>query len=443
MPFLCHYLFLFSLWLSFFSAPLWAQTRTDLLTRYQITELTLKNGMRICLKQSKLEPGEFDFQLFALGGFASLPTADQPSGWLAAEIAWESGLDQHTGDELECALDDHSIEMQIKLERFGRQIEATGPTTEIDFCLQLTRLIFTNPRFNEEGFKEALAHARHHLQQRAKENQLIDGEIFTKVNLRNWYTIAHFNLLDLNKIELKKAKDLFNAFFSNPAEFMLVLVGDFNPQEIIPLLEASLGSLPTYPVKKWDYPTPPAFPEGITKKEISGVTRYKTSHTHLTFPLSTQMIDPVTHDLLCSILKQRFLTEAAPNEQWRKDIVITHEFPLFPYMQPLWLIIKFTSSVSEVYSISQSILTTLENIKRTGISEKEFKTAYLELIANKPTSSDNAYDLSLLANYYRAGWDVLKLYELSDQEKQEKMMLKKVWDCYPNLNQYSIISLHP
>jgi zinc protease len=443
MSFISRCFFLFFLCLFSLSQDLRAQSRAHDLARYHVTELTLKNGMRICLKQSAVEPQEFSFQLVAAGGYASLPVTDQPSAWLAAEIAWESGLDQQTGDELECALDDHSLEMKVQLGLFNRQIEAAGPVKELSYCLQLVRLLFTCPQFNENGLKDALAQARYQLQQKAKANKSIDGEMFTRVNMRNWYIVTPFNPLDLNKIELKKAEQLFKNFFSNPAEFTFILVGDFNSQEVIPLLEESLGSLAASPIKEWTIPAPPRFSEEITKKEFAGITRYKIGYTHLTFPLPCQTSNPLILELLCTILKRRFLAEESFHQQWKDGIKITHQFPLFPYLNPLWLVIKFTSSPSDAQLISQAILKALENIKQIGITEQEIKAAYEELMANRLNASDNDTELFLLANYYQAGWDILHIYTLPDEEKQEKIMLKKVLECYPNLSQYSIISLHP
>ncbi len=443
MPFLVFYLsFLFAC-LSSFVISSESLSREDQLARYQVTELTLKNGMHVCLKQSSLEPAEFEFQLSALGGLASLPITDMPSGWLAAEIAWQSGLDQHTSDELECLLDDHSLEMNLKLGLFDRQIEAAGPAKELAFCLQLVRLFFTHPRFNEAGFKNAQAHIRHQLQEKAKVSQVLDGETFTKANMRNWHMLCPFNLLDLTKVELQKAEHIFKKFFFNPSEFTFVMVGDFKQQEVIPLLEKSLGSLPASSMTQWKFPTPPSFPEGVTKKEFSGMTRYKTSKTHLTFPLSPQIIDPITLDLLCMILKQRLLTEDKFKDKWKSEIKISHRFPLFPSLDPLWLVIKFTSSASDVQPISQAILKILENIKETGITEQNIKNAYAELQANRHLISDNSEELSLLVDYYQANWDILQIYRLPNQNNQQKELLKKILDCYPNLNHYSIITVHP
>jgi zinc protease len=443
MHFIRLWLFILSVSFSLFSTHGWTTTQEDDLNHYHVTELTLKNGLRVCLKQSSHEPNEFDFKIFAVGGYASLPTADQPSAWLAADIAWESGLDDQTGDELECSLDDHLVEMNVKLGLFDRQIEAAGPSSELAYCLRLTRLFFTNPQFNETGVKDALTHARQQLQQKGKTEELTACEISAKINMRNWYLVTPFNSLDLMKIELAKSEQLFKDFFHNPAEFVLVLVGDFNLHEIIPLIEESLGTLPIYPVKQWKQPEPPPFPDGITKKEFSGFTRYKKSQTTLTFPLSIQSIDVVNLDLLCIILRQRFQSEAHPTEQWKKDINISYRFPLFPYVKPLWLVIKFTSLAPEVLAINQTILKTLENIKLTGITENEIKAAFSEILVNRSNAIDNAHELSQLVNDYCVGSDKRQIYTLPLQEGEEKKMQKKILDSYPNLNQYSIISLHP
>jgi zinc protease len=419
------------------------QTRTDELSHDQIVETTLKNGLRVCLKKSDLEPGEFDFQLFAVGGFAHLPVADQPSAWLATEIAWESGLDQLTGDELECALDDHSLEMSINLNSFDRQIQAAGPTSELIYCLRLTKLFFTDPQFDEEGLKEALNHARRRLQHKGKMGQVFDEETALKINLRNWSVISPFHALDLAKIELPKAKASFKHFFSNPAEFALVIVGDFEPQKIIPLLEESLGSLPASPVISRGELTSPSFPTGITKKEFVGITRYRQGLTRLTFPLSLQTIDPLALDLLCSILKRELTAHSILGQLEKTCFNVSYSFPLFPYMQPCWLVMKFSCSTPHIHSVCQEILKKMEAIQQEGISEELIRFAIQEWADKRNQISNNSYVLSLLSDYYRAGWDIRQLYPSPDHTLQEKEMVKKVLDCYPNLNQYSMISLHP
>jgi|GEM_PF-3072479 len=427
--------------LSFFSNVGWTSDAQKL-SFNQMTHLTLKNGLRICLKKSDLEPQQFDFELFAVGGFSSLPVVDQPSAWLATEIAWESGLNHLTGDKLACDVDDHSVEIRMALQLFDRKIEASGPILELPYCLKLVRLLFTAAQFNQAGMKEALAHARRHLEHQFEISQLTGEQTSLKVNLREWSVTAPFHPSDLGKVELTKAEKIFKHFFSNPAEFTLALVGDFNPEEIIPVLEQSLGSLPSFPINQYHQPRPPPFPEGITKKEFAGVNRYRQNHTRLTFPLCAKTTNPIALDLLCLILKQELTSGTNLGILQSTYLNISYSFPLFPCVDPLWLVIKFSSPVHETSSICQEILRKMVTIKQEGVLQKRIKSGLEELVKKRESLCNNAAVLALIADYYRAGWEMNQLSP-SLNDNQEKELLKALLGCYPDLTQYSIISLHP
>lgn len=419
-----------------------AQSRTDELAHQNITEAKLKNGLRVCLRQSKQEPGEFTYQLFAVGGYSSLEAADRPSGWMAADIAWESGLDKWSGDALDRLLDDHQLDMKVSLGLFDRKIEASGPTEELAFSLDLNRLLFTNPQFNEEGYKNALVQKRRQLQQKNIAG-LKGRDVSLKINMRNWSTVSPCNILDLDKADIRKAQTIFKIFFSNPAEFMLVLVGDFDPKTILPLLEKTIGSLPGVPPRPWTQPKHPSFPEGIVKKKIFGSNLYKKCYTRLTFPLTIQTIQPATIDLFCIILKNRFQSDSGEQAKWKKEIRINCQYPLFPSLDPIWLVIKFTGSSSEIEPNCKTVVNILETLKKTGITENEIHSAYEELVRQRSQKADNVCELEELASYYQAGWDILQLFPAVNQKEQEKTMLKNVSECYPDLKQYSIISFYP
>lgn len=428
-----------------FSLSVWSETdpSTDVLSRNQMIETTLKNGLRVCLKKSNIEPNEFEFQLFAIGGVAHMPINEQPSAWLAPDIAWASGLDQLTGDEFECALDDHSLDMNIKIDLFDRKIEAAGPTSELDYCLHMTQLFFTHPQFDETGLNETLKETRKRLQNRGKANKLTDEETALKINLKNWHAICPFNALDLAKVDLQKAQHVFKRVFQNPAEFTFVMVGDFDLRKVMSLLEKSLGSLPSHSEMRLNQLNPPSFPEGITKKEFRGATRYRETLTRFTFPLSLQTPDPWLLDLLCVILKQELVSESAPGELEKIGLNISYSFPLFPNLQPCWLAIKFSSSEQDATELQQGVIKKLEKIKQRGFTSKALQAALQTLDNRTPQFLDNAYTLSSLANFYKAGWKVEQLYLSPNQNLPEKEIIKKLTDCYPSLDQYSIISLHP
>lgn len=431
------------LYFLFIPLLIWSQIKTNEAGQSPVVELTLKNGMRICLRHSDREPGEVEFQLFALGGYASLPPQDRPASWLAADTTWESGLDQHSSDELACLLDDHAIDLKIHIDLFDRQIEATSPTSELAYCLRLVNLLLTHPQFKPEGLKEALANALSRMQKKEAAGDLTGREVFLDINMQHWKMLSPFTAKDLHSVKLEQTARLFKQFFSNPADFTFVLVGDFDAKAILPILEDSLGTLPMLPKQSWSSPPSPAFPEGITKKEFSGVTRYKASLTRLTFPMQAQAADLATLDLLCVILKRRFLSNLAHCECAHKSLHVNYELPLFPRLDPVWLVIQFSSPTTEVTPMGQAVLKILEGIKQKGISEKEVTLAFQEVERNRQTFIDNTSELLSLANTYKMKGSVENLYKPTFKDKEEKEVLKKILNCYPPLDQYSIISLHP
>src|ERR1700722_9796284 len=97
----------------------------------QTEQFYLKNGLKVILQPTDFEPDNLSLQLFSMGGFASYNSDLRPSARLAAEIAWESGIDDRTADQLSCDLYDDSIDFEIKIQPFDRFIEASCPTISL------------------------------------------------------------------------------------------------------------------------------------------------------------------------------------------------------------------------------------------------------------------------------------------------------------------------
>ncbi len=82
MTLLKYFRFLFLFCYIYLSAFICPQELSANLTQNELKELSLQNGMRVCIKQSHKEPGEFAFQLFAMGGMhLSLPS-------IAIQLFW-------------------------------------------------------------------------------------------------------------------------------------------------------------------------------------------------------------------------------------------------------------------------------------------------------------------------------------------------------------------
>ncbi|MFI5343061.1 MAG: insulinase family protein [Chlamydiales bacterium] len=422
------------------------QLIAELPSNQKLTEITLNNGLKVCLKETDHEEAVFAFQLFAVGGYAALPLADRASAILAADIAWESGLRNQTADQIDIDLYDRSIEFSMEIRNFDRQILVSGPTTELSRCMQLIKALFEQPKFSPDAFKKALEAKRRDLQARkeTKGSDLSAHEVFVSSNTRNWSVLQPLTLDELQTVNLQKSEKIFRECFADPSEFILVIAGDFKTAQVVKELEEHLGSMisPSSP-KALVNPVPPSLPPGVTKKELKGFHRYSKTLTCLTFPLNSKAADRHSLDFLCFILESRLIGFLSKSDDAAKKINVTFEYPLYPCMDEVWLTIQFSSFTEEVHSISNNVLTALQTLKSQGVTHQEVLN-FQRLQKNKGSQIwDNCEEIDLLANYYRASWDLKKIYQKTDFELNNLELFKNELNSYLKLDQYSIISLHP
>jgi zinc protease len=411
---------------------------------YPAIELVLQNDLKVYLKKTEYEKGHYVFQLFAMGGYAAFPVEDRSVAILAPDIAWESGLGHQTADQLSIALYQQSIEIETKIQPFDRQIEVYAPTAKLIEGLQLVHRLFREPKFTLEGLKKATAKHQENLM--VKSQQINAQQIFLNINTQNWDLYQPLDLNELKNIQLEHAQAIFKQCFSNPKDFVLVMVGDFELDDTIPLLEHYLGSIPIQEVKTLVNPNPPEFPEGITKKTFFGFSRYKKPLTHLTFPIPTHMTEEKTEiiDLICRLTKNRLLKTFRQVYDSKKKLEVNYEFPFFPQLDKSWLTIEFSSLSHETPEITQLILTTLQELKEEGPSQEEIEELREQLNERTTDLEENTYLLSVLANYHRADWNLHNVHsKKKDSILLEKEFIKNALNMYLKIDQYSMISLYP
>lgn len=412
-------------------------------TKNSLIEFQLKNGLRVCLKPTSYEEETVVFQLFAMGGYACLSFADRPSGMLAIDIARESGLGDQTADQVSFNLYQQSIELSAKIQPFDRQIEAYCYTEDLESCLNVIHLMFTHPKFDPDAVKKTIAKARETIRSKTHQEMNI-REAFLKLHNANSDVFSSLSLADLDYVSLFKAERFYRQCFANPSEFVFVIVGDFNPKEVLPLIEKHLGTIPSSSITGPINPSSPPFPPGITKKTLEGFARLKEPLTRLTFPIHVKMHGNATQTLncLCHLIKDRLQKELGPNS-WTKKIDVSYEFPFYPKFDEAWLTIQFyTAATEHPHLFSNRIIQILSDLKQEGPTQTEVDHLFESLQAEDMEVEENTYLLSLITNYYRANWNLNDLNTSKKQLKLEKDMLKNQLNEYLQLDQYSITSLH-
>lgn len=394
------------------SIPSWLLSSESVL-EIDAEVFVLKNGMRVCLKKTAFDPNEVSVQLMALGGYANLPPSKRGSGELAPQIAIRSGIGNYSYEQLHALFYEHSLEFEGKIQPFCRLIEGSSETEEIGLLLHLIYLYFTKSHFDYSSFhqvilkaKEALA-KRPHIQSRSCEEEYMD---FHTESLSFFHGLS---TEEVEKANFQEAYHFFKRCFANPADFVCVIVGDFDSEKVKKSLEKTLAAIPSS--QRRCFPQTfsfPSFPEGIQTMQIRRTGRVD-AVMRLTFPIKvkTNPYQLEQAETTAAIIKERLMWECSKRANPMPEIKAVVEFPYYPYPQPLWLVIELVLEAKQVPSLSQMILEELSKMQADGVVLKE--AAFLKnrmQISDQLLKKDNYYWLTVLSNYLLWNWD-LKMIE--------------------------------
>jgi len=142
---------------------------------------------------------------------------------------------------------------------------------------QLTYLYFTEPRKDTTAIKTFKSQMETQFRFMLENPQMVFYDTLYKLATQNDpRTIVIPTVEQINSISLDKAYSFYKNSFAHAGDFEFVFVGNFNVDEITPLITKYLGSLPAGDGSSWK-DVSPEFPAGITEAVVNKGTEPKSS----------------------------------------------------------------------------------------------------------------------------------------------------------------------
>ncbi|MEI8365817.1 MAG: insulinase family protein [Parachlamydiaceae bacterium] len=376
------------------------------------TQLRLSNGMTVFLKPTDCEEGEIYVKLAALGGYASLAEKERPSAEIAAQVAWESGMDTMSSDQVSVFLYNNSLDIASRIHPFSRVIQGEGCTSGVEGLLQYIKMIFTSQKFTKEGWEAALSKAKIDLNKLVNDVDYAYETAFVQFNTQDFSGLRPS--VDLKKADFETTEQLFRRSFSDPSEFYCVIVGDYDVHAMIALINRHLGSIPPAKISSGlNHPFAAPFPKGVTKGDVK-LNGCSGNIVRLTFPLKLDKI--IDEKLLpqiafaCQVIETRLGQVITEKMDKSYGVDVSYEFPLYPLLADPWLSIRFRCDESQVPALTRTVIAEIRHLQQDGVSEDEVETMKtLEFSHQEFWLQDNFYWLSMLMNYSLWGWDPEKI----------------------------------
>ena len=213
---------------------------------YGATEWTLKNGVRVVLYPTDFEKDRISFNLYKMGGTSLIETEDLPSfeSNIYSMFTSYNGVSQFPASTVSKMLAGKQLSVSSNLTGLNTGIAGATTRKDLETALQLLYLNYTDPRFDKDAFDQAEQTLRSILPNYVSQpNYRLQKELYGTLydnNPRN--VLISEDVLD--KASLETIERVTRSLYKDAAGSTMIMVGDFDIDEVKPLIEKYVGSLP-------------------------------------------------------------------------------------------------------------------------------------------------------------------------------------------------------
>ena len=381
---------------------------------YGSRTFTLKNGMRVWLLPTDHEKDRISFSISKDGG-RSLLSDDELFSFdsnIWSLYLQNSGIAEFPKTMVNKMLAGKQLSVTPSVNEYTHGVSGTSTVKDFETALQLAYLYFTAPRFDENEYNQGMSQIKAVLPNlMTQSNYKLNKALYDYV-----YDSPRRFMLDdevLDKASLATLESAYKRLFADAAGARLVIVGDFDPDEIMPLVRKYAGSIP--------------MSKKATKAEyrgdgISTANRLYDFKAQMATPMVTvlqvyNVLKPysIADDAACDALS--YILDMLYTETLREDeggtygastsVEVSNKPDERHMMQ-----VAFQTNVDSADKLRELAKSGFRSIAENGPSADQFDKTVMNLQKNLPENRQrNAYWSSMVMLNARYGFDYDKEYE--------------------------------
>lgn len=235
------------------------------------TLLTLSNGVKVLVKQTKFKDDEILFSAVAKGGFASYP-AEYANTIISLPLTLlANGLGTYTNTDLTKYTAGKQVHVDLEINGYSREVSGSSTPKDLPTFMELLYMTFVDLQFTPEEF-EALQKAYSGVlanQEKSPEYQF--GKVVSKALFESPFRQV-ISAAAINGASREQTIELAHAMTANAADFSFVFVGNIDLDTFRPLVETYIASLPADAAKA--VKTFPAYDPAMFSKNGTGTDTF-------------------------------------------------------------------------------------------------------------------------------------------------------------------------
>lgn len=394
-----------------------AVTTEKSLATVEATELTLSNGMKVVLKPTDFQNDEVLMNAFSHGGHSLYGDDVYHSASYASNIVGESGVADFSNTDLQKLFAGKTVNVRPYIGTYSEGFNGNAAPKDLETMMQMIHLYFTSPRKDDQAF------ASYKMRNTMLFQNLMSNPSFyfqnetIKIMSQDHPRAGGFPTAEeMEKIDLDKSFEIFGERFADPGNFTFFFVGNFEIDQIKPMLETYLASIPSAKRDEtWkDLGIRP--PKGKLEKVINKGTDPK-SQVAINYrgEADYSLDESYVLSSLGEVLTNRLIDIIREEKSGVYGVGARGNLSERPY-ESYSFSISFPCGPENVAELKQAVYDEIERIKKEGVSEEDLnEVKEAQRIDRKESLQQNRYWMSQLSGYYTADRDLNTFFDYEDR----------------------------
>ena len=217
------------------------ETRNDLLG---YTELTLSNGVTVILKQTDLKKDQVLLSGEGFGGSSLYGEEDLPNLKMFDDVIEASGLGNFSHTELEKALAGKIASASLSISSYRQNISGSSTPKDVETMLQLVYLYFTNINKDQKSYDNLMQTTEVSLKNRLLQPEAVFSDSLNVTLGCHSPRVKSLEVADLKQVNYDRILQIAKERTEDATGYTFTIVGNYDEQQIRPLIEQYIASLP-------------------------------------------------------------------------------------------------------------------------------------------------------------------------------------------------------
>ena len=368
------------------------------------TILTLSNGVRVILKPTDFKADEITMKAFSPGGSSLFPNDEKVNVSSLNAVAGIGGLGNFSNVDLEKVLAGKKAQVSTSVGENTEGLSGNCSPKDFETLMQLVYLSFTAPRMDNDAFTSYKNRMKASLANQEANPMVALQDTLRKALYMNHPRTFRMKADLVDQIDYAKIMDMYKDRFKDASDFTFIFVGNINPDEMAPMIETYLGSLPSINRKETFRDNKIYMRQGEYKNifskqlETPKATVLVINNGKCAYTLKNQIM----MSMLSQILDIMYTESVREKEGGTYGVSAYGSISKYPKEEAV-LQIYFDTDPAKRAKMTEIILNELNQFANEGPSAENLnKVKEFKLKKHKEDTKENGYWVSVLDEYF---WD--------------------------------------